>query len=101
MTLYSTLGPLAIAHGLNETEVTHIITSKDLLQSRLKVPALLLSSVSNMSALRCDMSLNYRLFIVCDIRVFIRCSVLFAQLLVPLTHTFSPSPKLHVPGHTV
>uniref|UniRef100_A0A667YII0 long-chain-fatty-acid--CoA ligase n=1 Tax=Myripristis murdjan TaxID=586833 RepID=A0A667YII0_9TELE len=41
VTLYSTLGPTAIAHGLNETEVTHIITSKDLLQSRLKVPALL------------------------------------------------------------
>uniref|UniRef100_A0A672FLA8 long-chain-fatty-acid--CoA ligase n=1 Tax=Salarias fasciatus TaxID=181472 RepID=A0A672FLA8_SALFA len=37
VTLYSTLGPVAIAHGLNETEVTHIITSKDLLQSRLKV----------------------------------------------------------------
>uniref|UniRef100_A0A3Q3N8J1 long-chain-fatty-acid--CoA ligase n=1 Tax=Labrus bergylta TaxID=56723 RepID=A0A3Q3N8J1_9LABR len=36
VTLYSTLGPMAIAHGLNETEVTHIITSKDLLQSRLK-----------------------------------------------------------------
>uniref|UniRef100_A0A672FEF1 long-chain-fatty-acid--CoA ligase n=1 Tax=Salarias fasciatus TaxID=181472 RepID=A0A672FEF1_SALFA len=36
VTLYSTLGPVAIAHGLNETEVTHIITSKDLLQSRLK-----------------------------------------------------------------
>ncbi|XP_077471275.1 long-chain-fatty-acid--CoA ligase 3b [Stigmatopora argus] len=36
VTLYSTLGPLAIAHGLKETEVTHIITSKDLLQSRLK-----------------------------------------------------------------
>uniref|UniRef100_A0AAQ5ZSE2 long-chain-fatty-acid--CoA ligase n=1 Tax=Amphiprion ocellaris TaxID=80972 RepID=A0AAQ5ZSE2_AMPOC len=38
VTLYATLGPMAIAHGLNETEVTHIITSKDLLQSRLKVP---------------------------------------------------------------
>uniref|UniRef100_A0A8C1IXF4 long-chain-fatty-acid--CoA ligase n=2 Tax=Cyprinus carpio TaxID=7962 RepID=A0A8C1IXF4_CYPCA len=37
VTLYSTLGGAAIAHGLNETEVTHIITSKDLLQSRLKV----------------------------------------------------------------
>lgn len=37
MTLYATLGPSAIAHGLNETEVTHIITSKDLLHSRLKV----------------------------------------------------------------
>uniref|UniRef100_A0AAQ4Q753 long-chain-fatty-acid--CoA ligase n=1 Tax=Gasterosteus aculeatus aculeatus TaxID=481459 RepID=A0AAQ4Q753_GASAC len=36
VTLYSTLGPTAIAHGLNETEITHIITSKDLLQSRLK-----------------------------------------------------------------
>ncbi|XP_030578846.1 long-chain-fatty-acid--CoA ligase 3-like, partial [Archocentrus centrarchus] len=36
VTLYATLGPMAIAHGLNETEVTHIITSKDLLQSRLK-----------------------------------------------------------------
>ncbi|KAI5092926.1 acyl-CoA synthetase long-chain family member 3b, partial [Silurus meridionalis] len=36
VTLYSTLGGAAIAHGLNETEVTHIITSKDLLQSRLK-----------------------------------------------------------------
>uniref|UniRef100_A0A8C7X5I8 long-chain-fatty-acid--CoA ligase n=1 Tax=Oryzias sinensis TaxID=183150 RepID=A0A8C7X5I8_9TELE len=36
VTLYATLGLKAIAHGLNETEVTHIITSKDLLQSRLK-----------------------------------------------------------------
>lgn len=36
VTLYATLGPMAIAHGLNETEVTHIITSKDLLQSRLR-----------------------------------------------------------------
>uniref|UniRef100_A0A8B9JDE0 long-chain-fatty-acid--CoA ligase n=1 Tax=Astyanax mexicanus TaxID=7994 RepID=A0A8B9JDE0_ASTMX len=37
VTLYSTLGGPAIAHGLNETEVTHIITSKDLMQSRLKI----------------------------------------------------------------
>uniref|UniRef100_A0A8C7VF33 long-chain-fatty-acid--CoA ligase n=1 Tax=Oncorhynchus mykiss TaxID=8022 RepID=A0A8C7VF33_ONCMY len=37
VTLYSTLGGAAIAHGLNETEITHIITSKDLLHSRLKV----------------------------------------------------------------
>uniref|UniRef100_A0A4W5Q3L4 long-chain-fatty-acid--CoA ligase n=1 Tax=Hucho hucho TaxID=62062 RepID=A0A4W5Q3L4_9TELE len=37
VTLYSTLGGVAIAHGLNETEITHIITSKDLLHSRLKV----------------------------------------------------------------
>ncbi|XP_048845160.1 fatty acid CoA ligase Acsl3-like isoform X2 [Brienomyrus brachyistius] len=36
VTLYSTLGGPAIAHGLNEAEVTHIITSKDLLESRLK-----------------------------------------------------------------
>ncbi|XP_036410023.1 long-chain-fatty-acid--CoA ligase 3-like [Megalops cyprinoides] len=36
VTLYSTLGGPAIAHGLNETEVTHIITSKDLLQTRLQ-----------------------------------------------------------------
>uniref|UniRef100_A0A3Q3K0F1 long-chain-fatty-acid--CoA ligase n=1 Tax=Monopterus albus TaxID=43700 RepID=A0A3Q3K0F1_MONAL len=36
VTLYSTLGFTAIAHGLNETEVTHIITSNDLLQNRLK-----------------------------------------------------------------
>uniref|UniRef100_A0A8C6LKJ0 long-chain-fatty-acid--CoA ligase n=1 Tax=Nothobranchius furzeri TaxID=105023 RepID=A0A8C6LKJ0_NOTFU len=36
VTLYATLGPKAVAHGLNETEVTHIITSKDLLQGRLK-----------------------------------------------------------------
>ncbi|XP_048837646.1 long-chain-fatty-acid--CoA ligase 3a isoform X1 [Brienomyrus brachyistius] len=35
VTLYSTLGGPAIAHGLNETEVTHIITSRDLLQARL------------------------------------------------------------------
>uniref|UniRef100_A0A7N8XRY5 long-chain-fatty-acid--CoA ligase n=1 Tax=Mastacembelus armatus TaxID=205130 RepID=A0A7N8XRY5_9TELE len=36
VTLYATLGLTAIAHGLNETEITHIITSKDLLQQRLK-----------------------------------------------------------------
>lgn len=37
VTLYATLGGPAIAHGLNETEVTHIITSKELLQTKLKV----------------------------------------------------------------
>jgi len=37
VTLYSTLGGPAIAHGLNETEVSHIITSKDLLETKLKV----------------------------------------------------------------
>lgn len=36
VTLYATLGGQAIAHGLNETEVTHIITSKKLLQTKLK-----------------------------------------------------------------
>lgn len=39
VTLYSTLGGPAIAHGLNETQVTHIITSKELLETRLKVRA--------------------------------------------------------------
>lgn len=37
VTLYSTLGGPAIAHGLNEAEVSHIITSKDLLETKLKV----------------------------------------------------------------
>lgn len=36
VTLYSTLGGPAIAHGLNEAEVSHIITSKELLETRLK-----------------------------------------------------------------
>uniref|UniRef100_A0AAY5EY26 long-chain-fatty-acid--CoA ligase n=1 Tax=Electrophorus electricus TaxID=8005 RepID=A0AAY5EY26_ELEEL len=40
VTVYATLGGPAIAHGLNETRVTHIITSKDLFQSRLMVPRL-------------------------------------------------------------
>ncbi|KAI2656463.1 Long-chain-fatty-acid--CoA ligase 3 [Labeo rohita] len=40
VTLYSTLGGPAIAHGLNEAEVSHIITSKDLLETKLKVPRL-------------------------------------------------------------
>ncbi|XP_049580694.1 long-chain-fatty-acid--CoA ligase 3a [Syngnathus scovelli] len=35
-TFYSTLGGPAIAHGLNETEITHIITSRELLETRLK-----------------------------------------------------------------
>lgn len=37
VTLYSTLGGPAIAHGLNETRVTHVITSRELLETRLKV----------------------------------------------------------------
>uniref|UniRef100_A0A667ZMH7 long-chain-fatty-acid--CoA ligase n=1 Tax=Myripristis murdjan TaxID=586833 RepID=A0A667ZMH7_9TELE len=36
VTLYSTLGGPAIAHGLNEAQVTHIITSRELLETRLK-----------------------------------------------------------------
>ncbi|XP_063061074.1 long-chain-fatty-acid--CoA ligase 3a [Engraulis encrasicolus] len=36
VTLYSTLGGPAIVHGLNEAEVTHIITSKELLDTKLK-----------------------------------------------------------------
>uniref|UniRef100_A0AAX7TGK5 long-chain-fatty-acid--CoA ligase n=1 Tax=Astatotilapia calliptera TaxID=8154 RepID=A0AAX7TGK5_ASTCA len=36
VTIYSTLGGPAIAHGLNETQVTHIITSRELLETRLK-----------------------------------------------------------------
>uniref|UniRef100_A0A9L0K8Q0 long-chain-fatty-acid--CoA ligase n=1 Tax=Equus asinus TaxID=9793 RepID=A0A9L0K8Q0_EQUAS len=36
VTLYATLGGPAIVHGLNETEVTNIITSKELLQTKLK-----------------------------------------------------------------
>lgn len=35
-TLYATLGEEAIVHGINETEVTHIITSQDLLPKFLK-----------------------------------------------------------------
>lgn len=36
VTLYATLGGPAIVHGLNETGVTTIITSKDLMQTKLK-----------------------------------------------------------------
>ncbi|KAM4566149.1 long-chain-fatty-acid--CoA ligase 3a isoform 1-T1 [Odontesthes bonariensis] len=36
VTIYSTLGVQAIAHGLNETQVTHIITSRELLETKLK-----------------------------------------------------------------
>lgn len=37
VTLYSTLGGPAIAHGLKEAQVTHVITSRELLETRLKV----------------------------------------------------------------
>ncbi|XP_068174186.1 long-chain-fatty-acid--CoA ligase 3a [Antennarius striatus] len=36
VTLYSTLGGPAVTHGLNETHVTHIITSRELLETKLK-----------------------------------------------------------------
>uniref|UniRef100_A0A098LXI3 long-chain-fatty-acid--CoA ligase n=1 Tax=Hypsiglena sp. JMG-2014 TaxID=1550645 RepID=A0A098LXI3_9SAUR len=36
VTLYATLGGPAIVHGLNETEVTTIITSKELIETKLK-----------------------------------------------------------------
>ncbi|XP_054598926.2 long-chain-fatty-acid--CoA ligase 3a [Nothobranchius furzeri] len=36
VTFYSTLGGPAIAHGLKEAQVTHIITSRELLETRLK-----------------------------------------------------------------
>lgn len=37
VTFYATLGEEAIAYGLNETGVTHLITSAELLESKLKV----------------------------------------------------------------
>ncbi|KAL0973796.1 hypothetical protein UPYG_G00211270 [Umbra pygmaea] len=36
VTFYATLGEDAVAFGLNETEVTHVITSTDLLENKLK-----------------------------------------------------------------
>lgn len=36
-TLYATLGEDGIIHGINETEITHIITSQDLLKKLLNV----------------------------------------------------------------
>ncbi|XP_062832644.1 fatty acid CoA ligase Acsl3 [Anolis carolinensis] len=36
VTLYATLGGPAIVHGLNETEVTTIVTSKELMETKLK-----------------------------------------------------------------
>lgn len=37
VTFYATLGEEAIAYGLNETGVTHLITSTELLETKLKV----------------------------------------------------------------
>lgn len=45
VTFYSTLGEEAIAYGLNETGVTHLVTSSELLETKLKVSNLLLHTV--------------------------------------------------------
>lgn len=37
VTFYATLGEDAIAYGLNETGVTHLVTSVELLETKLKV----------------------------------------------------------------
>lgn len=37
VTLYATLGREAVVHGLNESEATYLITSVELLESKLKV----------------------------------------------------------------
>lgn len=37
VTFYATLGEEAIAYGLNEAGVTHLVTSVELLESKLKV----------------------------------------------------------------
>lgn len=42
VTFYATLGEEAIAYGLNETGVTHLVTSSELLETKLKVSNLLL-----------------------------------------------------------
>ena len=44
VTLYSTLGEDAIIHGINETEVTHVITTAELLPKiKVRNPPLTLS----------------------------------------------------------
>ena len=37
VTIYATLGEDGIKHALNQTEVTHIVTSSTLIKSRLQV----------------------------------------------------------------
>ena len=37
VTLYATLGREAVVHGLNESEATYLISSVELLESKLKV----------------------------------------------------------------
>lgn len=37
VTFYGTLGEEAVAYGLNECGVTHVVTSVELLETKLKV----------------------------------------------------------------
>lgn len=39
VTFYATLGEEAVAYGLNECGVTHLVTSAELLETKLKVSA--------------------------------------------------------------
>uniref|UniRef100_A0AAY5KS58 long-chain-fatty-acid--CoA ligase n=1 Tax=Esox lucius TaxID=8010 RepID=A0AAY5KS58_ESOLU len=50
VTFYATLGEEAVAFGLNETEVTHLITSTDLLETKLKV---ILPQIPNLKHVIC------------------------------------------------
>ena len=43
VTFYATLGEEAVAFGLNETGVTHLVTSADLLENKLKVSPMLVN----------------------------------------------------------
>ena len=44
VTFYATLGEDAVAYGLNQTGVTHLVTSADLLENKLKVNTVMMSS---------------------------------------------------------
>lgn len=46
VTFYATLGEEAIAYGLNETGVTHLVTSVELLETKLKVSSSLKSTLT-------------------------------------------------------
>ncbi|XP_073216045.1 fatty acid CoA ligase Acsl3 isoform X4 [Lepidochelys kempii] len=52
VTLYATLGGPAIVHGLNESEVTTIITSKELMQTKLKSSKIKKGSKGDVTMLR-------------------------------------------------
>uniref|UniRef100_A0ABI7XDV6 long-chain-fatty-acid--CoA ligase n=1 Tax=Felis catus TaxID=9685 RepID=A0ABI7XDV6_FELCA len=47
VTLYATLGKEAVVHGLNESEATYLITSVELLESKLKTALLDISCVKH------------------------------------------------------